>query len=793
MQKRLLTSIGLLSLAIIAFQLVLMQILSITQWYHFAYMVISVAMLGFGFSGTVLAIARQWFLKRAETAIPLLMILSGLTMAIVIPVTQSLLGGFDMYLLFVDTSQIWFLVVTYFMYLIPFFLAALAIGLIFVKYVENIGTIYFANLIGSGLGGIVAIAVLWTFFPNQLPGIIALFPITAGLLLITPIYRQSFIVLSSLSVMVSLFFIIRPVDLTVSEYKSVSYAMDLPRAVVERERVSPHGLVQVISSDALRHAPGLSLAFTGEIPVRKAVFNNGEWFGPLVSWTRDDTTHLMDYSTTVLPFNIRDRDNVMVLNAGTGTDVSLALTQNAQHVTAVEPNIPVMSILLHEYAADIDSLFQHPAVSVQTMEPRTYLKITRERYDLITLPTIDAFGGTAGLYALQEQYLLTREAFSEMWHRLSPGGMISVTSWMDYPVRNPLKILATLVEVLEREGVETIGDHLIAIRSWGTVSFFVKRSPLDRDEIDAIRAFCREMFFDPVIVPDLEEGERTRYNDIEDRSFFEYVDEILTSEREQLFRDYDFHLRPASDNRPYFSQFLRWESLPHLRRLFGDRVVPFLEVGYLIVAVTFIQIFAAAVVLILLPLFRIGFRGTGKMWTVLYFSGLGLGFMFIEIVLIQRFILYLGHPIYSAAAVITALLICSGAGSYVSSRFNANKRILRRAAGIVAGFTLLYIIILPFLLDWTIGLPLIVKGFLSFIIIAPPAFFMGMPFPLGLRYVSSLNESHVPWAWGINGCMSVVSTALATIIAVEFGFVAVMLCAAAAYGVAMFVNYELRI
>ncbi len=788
MRKRILISVGLLSVAVIAFQLVLMQILSITQWYHFAYMVISVAMLGFGFSGAVLAVARQWFLERAELLAPLLMILSGLSMAIVIPVTQSLMGGFDMYLLFVDMSQIWLLVATYLIYLIPFFLAALAIGLIFVKYVSSIGTVYFANLIGSGFGGLVAIAFLWKFFPNQLPGFVALFPVLAGLLLITKKRRTGFIVLSSLSIAIAVFFITRPVGLSVSEYKSISYAMNLPQATVENERVSPHGLAQVVSSDALRHAPGLSLAFTGEIPVRKAVFNNGEWFGPLVVWTRDDTTHLMDFTTTALPFIIDKRDRVLVLNARTGTDISHALTNGAQQVTAVEPNIPAVSMMMNEYAGEIDSLFHHPSVDIHTIEPRTYLKISGEQYDLITLPTVDAFGGTAGLYALQEQYVLTREAFSEMWRQLSPDGMISITSWMDYPVRNPLKILATLVELLEKEGVGSIEDHLVGIRSWGTVSFFVRRTPLTDDEIDAIREFCRTMFFDPVILPGLQEGERTRYNDIEDRSFFDYVDEILASDREQLFRDYDFHLRPASDNRPYFSQFLRWRSFPHLREMFGDRAVPFLEVGYLVVAVTFIQIFIAAVVLILLPLFRIGFRGGGKMWTVLYFSGLGLGFMLIEIVLIQRFILYLGHPIYSAAAVITALLICSGIGSYVSSRFNANTRVLLRAAGIVAGFTLLYILILPFLLDWTIGLPLIVKGLLSFIIIAPPAFFMGIPFPLGLRYVSSRNESHVPWAWGINGCMSVVSTALATIIAVEFGFVVVMLCAAAAYGVAVVVN-----
>lgn len=788
MQKRSLLSVGLLSVALIAFQLALMQILSITQWYHFAYMVISVAMLGFGISGSVLTVARGWLLERSDTLIPLLMIFSGLSMAIVLPLTQSLLAGFDMYLLFVDSSQIWMLAAAYSIYLAPFFFGALAIGLIFVRHVSGIGTIYFANLLGSGAGGLVAIAFLWIFFPNQLPGCVALFPVLAGLLLITRKHRAALVSTASVSILFALFFIIKPAELTLSEYKSISRTMNLPGAKVEKERVSPYGLVQVVSSESLRYAPGLSLAFRDEIPVRKAVFNNGEWFGQLVPWTRTDEAHIMDYSTAALPFATGERELVLVLNAGTGAGVSHALTHGARQVVAVEPNIPVISLMMNEYAEEIDSLFQHPAVSIQTIEPRTYLKMTGEHYDLITLPTVDAFGGAAGLYAMQAQYILTHEAFREMWRRLSPGGMISITSWMDYPVRNPLKILSTLVALLESEGVDTVQDHLVAIRSWGTVSFFLLRSPVTQDEIEAIREFCRTMYFDPLLLPDLQEGERTRYNDIDDKSFFAYVDEVLSPDRKTLFAEYDFNLRPATDDRPYFSQFLRWRSLPHLRELFGDRAVPFLEVGYLIVAVTFIQIFIAATALIILPLFKIGFRGSGNVWTVLYFSGLGLGFMFIEIVLIQRFILYLGHPIYSAAAVITALLICSGIGSYISSRYKAGKRALRMATGIVAGLTLLYIPVLPSLLEWTIGLPLLVKGALSFITIAPPAFFMGMPFPIGLRYVSSRNESHIPWAWGINGCMSVVSTALATIIAVEFGFVVVMLCAAGAYGMAFYVN-----
>ncbi len=784
MSRRLLISVALLSAALIAFQLVLMQILALTQWYHFAYMVISVALLGFGVSGSILAVGRQWLLARAENLLPLLMILCGASMVLILPLTQTWLGGFDMVLLFMDRAQIGLLASTCLVYLMPFALGALAIGLVMVQHVTRVGTVYFANLTGSGLGGILVLGCLWYFFPAQLPGIVALFPIAAGLLLLPQRCRVGLGGLALGSSVLAVYFIFWPVALVPSEYKSISRTLNLPEAVIEAERISPHGLVQVVAAEGLRHAPGLSLAYRGEIPTHKAVFNNGEWFGAQVPWSHRDTSHIMDYTTTALPFQTGARHTVLVLNAATGVDVAHALTHGARQVTAVEPNRPAVELMRQVSRDDQEVAYNHPAVTRRMLEPRTYLKLSSTHYDLITLPTLDAFGGTAGLYALQEQYLLTAEAFSEMWRRLAPGGVISVTAWMDYPLRNPLKMLVTLVELLEREGVESIADHLVVIRSWGTVSFFAHRTPIDASVIAAARAFCRDRYFDPVLLPDLQEGERTAFNDIQDRRFFEYVDTILTPARHTLLAEYPFYLYPATDNRPYFSQFLRWSSLSQIEARFGRQSLPFLELGYLMVAVTLVQITLAALLLIILPLFKLGFRGSGKLRTVIYFSGLGIGFMFVEIVLIQHFILYLGHPLYAAAAVITALLICSGAGSLVSSQFPAEKRVLQRAAAIVALLTLVYIPLLPVLLDLTMGLPLVAKGLLALGIIAPPAFCMGMPFPLGLRHIALHNAPHVPWALGINGCTSVVSAVLATLLAVEFGFGAVMLAAVGAYGMA---------
>jgi hypothetical protein len=204
--------------------------------------------------------------------------------------------------------------------------------------------------------------------------------------------------------------------------------------------------------------------------------------------------------------------------------------------------------------------------------------------------------------------------------------------------------------------------------------------------------------------------------------------------------------------------------------------------GYLIVVLTFFQMAAAAVVLILLPLLRLGWRDGGRLRTFLYFGGLGIGFMLVEINLIHRFVFYLGHPVYAASVVICAVLVFSGAGSCASSRLDSGETAPHRAAAIVALLLLLYALILPPLIDLTIALPLAWKVLLTLVLLAPPAFAMGFPFPLGLQALSRRREADVPWAWGINGCLSVLSTALATIIAVEAGFTVVFLVAAAAYG-----------
>jgi hypothetical protein len=544
------------------------------------------------------------------------------------------------------------------------------------------------------------------------------------------------------------------------------------------------GLVQAAAGPALRWAPGLSLAYTREVPVRAAVFVNGNWFGPIFPWSPEAAEHLLDHSTAALPYALASPARVLVLHAGTGAEVGQALARGAHRVVAVEPHGAVPELLGERFAAEQGRLWSYPAVAVVTREPRTHLAADPSRYNLIVLPTVGAFGGTAGLHALQEQYLFTREAIAEMWRHLSEDGLLAVTVWMDYPPRAPLRLAATLAEALEATGVGDPLAHLAAVRGWGTVTFCVSRSPLTPADIGAVRTFGKKLLFDPLLLPGLNAAERERHNRLQDPGFFSDLDRLFTADRERLYASYDFRLRPATDNRPFFSQFLRWQSLPNLVRLFGEHAVPFLETGYLIVLLTFVQMLLAALLLILLPLFRLGWRGGNRLPVFFYFGGLAVGYMLVEIVLIHRFVLYLGHPVYAAAAAICTLLIFSGAGSYLSSRLLLTEATPRRAAAMVALLLVVYTLLLPPLLHHTIALPLGWKLLLTLLVLAPPALAMGFPFPLALRLLGRQREADVPWAWGINGCLSVLSTALATTIAVEAGFVAVQITAAAAYATA---------
>lgn len=784
---RIQVALFLISTSIIAFQLLLIQIISFVQWYHFAYMIISIALLGFGTAGTIISLFKKKLLQHFDKLLPLLTILTGLSMPTVVYLSQIKFIQFDMTVLFTGDFQIAKLILNYLLFTLPFILGAMVVGIIFTKYTSEIGILYFSNLIGSGFGSVVILFLSEIFFPQKLIFVVAVFATSAGFVSIPKTNTKLFSFLfASLALLIIGF--IFPLELKPSEYKNRSKTLNLPDAKLVNQKASPFGIIEAISSRLIRNADGLSLKFQGDVKSGTAVFLNGDFAGAAIKEILTDTNCFVDYSTSYIPFLIGKRDTVLVLNSATGLDIQKSLRAGAKKVIAVEPNSALLNLLQIEKPELNDSIYLRDEVETFNIDSRSFLLSNKGKFNLILLPTIDVFGGSSGVYSLREQYHLTLQAFETIFNRLSEQGAFVVNVWIDYPPRSTIKIISTILEALENNGVKYPSKHIAAIKNWNFLTIIVKSNPLLPAEESLIRSFCDNMQFDLVVLPNLKTNERDRFNKQQTNDFYQAIDKIIESknEREQLYKNYAFNVSPSSDNKPFFFQFLKLSSLPLLKQVYSNYNISFVELGYIILYFTFIQIFFLSAIFIVLPLFRIGFKSSYKLQILLYFGGIGIGYMFIEIIFIQKFTLYFGNPVYSAAVIICIMLICSGAGSYSTYKLIfLSEKLLVIFTSIIAIVIIQTIIVNEFIYS-TIHFPLLTKCILTLIIIFPIAFLMGMPFPIAIKKNNESFPEVIPWAWAINGFASVIAAVLSTIVAVEFGFSIVFWTAAFFYTIAMF-------
>ncbi len=753
-----------------------MHFLSLVQWHHFAFLVISVAMLGFGAAGTYLALCKNWCLKNADILLPVLMISCGITMYIVVIFSRSYLTRFDTYKLLTEPQQFSRLFISYLLFFIPFFCGALAIGLIYTRHVKHVGVFYFADLTGAGIGAIVILGLLWYLIPQRIPSVVAFLPVISGTLLIPR--SKKWIALSSifsLIILIHSFYKIFPINY--SEYKAISKSLLLPEASVTYEKNSPFGFTQIVSSPVMRYAPGLSLTYMQEIPVCHHIFVNGNWYAAALKAKTDTSDHILNNTTMALPYYLAPRNNVLILQSGAGAEVAQAVYNKVKRVTAVEPNTIIKPLLKKQLAGFTDSLYYQKSVRTYEVEPRSFLKQTPNHYDLINIPLIGSFGGSIGLGAIHEDYMLTVRSFREMYNLLSLKGIINISCWYDYPVRTPYRITTTIKESLTEEGIIQPQKHIAIIRSWGTITFNIKYNVFSDEEIDNIKSFCDSMGFEPIYLPD---------GSVSDTSeLVVNIKDLILSEKDTFKKNYDFRIDAVHDNKPYFSQFLRWKNLLNSIKKLGKNPEPSAELGYIVVIFSAVQAITLALILIVLPLFRFGWKKSNTGWITLYFLGLGTGYMFLEIVFIKQFTLYLGQPMYSASLTLAIMLISSGWGSMRSSKYTVTRKLITQRCSLVAGLIAITGILTSQILPSTMGFPFYLRVMISVFAIALPSYFMGMLLPMGLKMVSHQDENKIPWAWGINGCMSVTGSVLAAVIVVEAGFLMLFLLAAFSYLLAL--------
>jgi hypothetical protein len=813
----LLLAVAFVSAGALSYEVLLTRLFSIVQWHHFAYMVISTALLGYGASGTFLALVQARLRTRFNLFFGLSAALFGLSATASFALAQRL--PFNALAVIWEPRQLVFLPVLYGLFAIPFFCAATCIGLTLTCFPERIARIYRYDMIGAGFGALGVIAVLFAMFPGSALKLVSALGLLAAALVSVHEGTRSANLRAAYALVAIALVALTPASWTAllpSEYKGLSQALRIYGATALSEQSSPFGFVTVVSSPnvPLRHVPGLSLNNIVEPPSQLGVFIDGDGLSVITAFDGSlERLAYLDYTSAALPYHLLQEPEVVILGAGGGADVLLALYHRATQIDAVELNFQLVGLVKETYADFAGHLYERPEVRVHVAEARGFVAGIDARYDLIQIPLLDSFAAAAaGTLSLSESYVYTVEAVEQYLHHLRPGGYLAITRWLKLPPRDSLKLFATAIEALERRRIGDPGRQLALIRSLNTTTLIVKNGLLSEADVATIRRFADERSFDVAFHPGLGRDEANRYNVLDEPYFFDGTSALIGPERHSFLQRYKFDLAPATDDRPFFFDFFKWRALPELlhRRSLGGAAL--FDWGYLILAATLIQALALSLLIILTPLWfgrsSSATAAAPPRRVALYFIAIGLAFLFIEIASIQQFILFLSHPLYAIAVVLCAFLVFAGIGSGLAARLEARVATWRKAdfrvgatspllrqplpipsalsiaVTAIAFLAFVYLLLLPPLFHQLIALPGPIKIVVSLTLIAPLAFWMGMPFPLALSRIAAKAPELVPWAWGINGCASVISAVSATFLAMHIGFNGVVIAAIGLYALA---------
>jgi len=804
----LLVAIALVTGASLAAEVLYMRLLAIVHWQQFAYMIISLALLGYGVSGTLLTLARTFWLRHAAAAF----VANAFGLAISIPLAFRLAEAlpFNGLAIVWEPSQLLYLAALYLLLAVPFLFAANCVALPLMALPGRIRFVYLADLVGAGAGALGVLALL-DWLPGErlllvLAGIAALGALAGGFAWCARRGAAAAVTaLLAIALAGAGFAAWPPLEMT--PYKGLAQAREVVGAQVLGERYGPAARLTFVRSPDVpfRHAPGLSLHSSSPIAEQIGVFMDGEGPTPIVRHTRDaEPPAYLDAMPSALPYHLRGgKPSVLILGAAGGAGVLQARLHDAVRIEAVERSAELIDAVRTEYAAFAGHLYERPGVDVRVGEARSRVTRMDTRFDVIQIAMLQSFGAAAaGTHSLTEGYTFTVEAFVDYLDGLTEQGILAVTQWLKVPPRHSLKLAATAIEALHRTGIEAPGRHLAMIRTSNTATLAVKREPLSAAEIARLRTFAERRAFDLVHHPGMGADEANRYNVWPEANLHRGVQALLGADAEGYIERYKFDIAPATDDRPYFHNVFRWRLLPELLRMGAQAGPMLLESGYLILCATLVQAVVAGALLIVTPLsaLRGGERvrvARGRAWPVLvYFGAIGLGFLFVEIAFIQKLVLFLGHPVYAVGVALGGFLVFAGLGSgfaeRILARLGGSGMPAAAACAVLIALLALYLLALPATLAYALGWPAPVRMALGLGVIAPVAFTMGLFFPLGLIRVSDATPQLVPWAWGINGCASVVSAVLATLLALHFGFNAVVIAALGLYGLATLVSGRLQ-
>ena len=786
------------SAAVIALQLVFIRSLAITSYHHFVYLVVSTALLGFGASGTLLAVlgarADERFGQLSTWA------LAAFAAAAAWALTGASLVPVDLSYLLYDAGEAVRLWVVTLVLAVPFFFGGLFVGSVLRRERARPGATYAANLIGSGAGGFGVVPIFSLLAPHD--AAVAIAALVAVATLVWPLRgpRAGALPRSSAwsAPVVALVLVaaaaLIPWTPPIDEYKAGAFARrleDQGDARFVAAARSPIATWELYDAPSMHYtlfaSPGAPAP-----PEQLQLFRDGFLAGAPFHDENAQSAAILGWLPQSLPYAVLDDPDVLILGETSGVNALLALGAGARSVTMVVPD-PALAELIRSPELNGGAL-SDPRVTIVSIDPRNALAQLDTRFDLIHLADTEAMpAASAGLVSLEEDYLLTTEAIALALERLRPGGVLTATRGLQSPPRDTLRLVALYARTVREAGGDP-AQRIALARNYLAATTMLFHDPLRHEAIDAIVARAAELVMDVDYVPGIQPRDLTARNRISGPadapgSYLHHGALDLVGDDPQGFIDrWIYRIDAPHDDRPYFHNFFRLSSLGTYIESYGHLWFSRLELGPVVVAVTLVQALLAGGVLILLPVAvarrraRPRSRLTG--WTVAHFGAIGVGFMALEMLFIQKAALILGDPVYSTAAVVTAILVWAGGGSAVQGRVRADPaRVIAATAGAVVALSLATLLAFDGLSGVLSGAGTPVRFVAVVLVLAPVSFAMGWLFPAGVARVH-LSGGEVGLGLAVNGVASVVAAPLAVLLSASFGFPATIGLAVGCYAVA---------
>lgn len=792
--KRVYAGIFLISLATLSLEVTLTRIISVKLYYHFSYLIISVALLGYGAAGAYVASSRRFRDDSSQLPLGACALLFAIT-ATGTPLVAGRIPFQAFPLVLSHPVQLISVVLYYLLLFVPFFFAGMVISMALKQYRGEVNRLYFFDLAGAGLA---CLLVVFAIRGLGGPGALALTSAlgAGGSMLLAGRSGAAsagvrWLVLAAAVAGMVIFAVYQPQVIKTAKGRIFLKLSSPSMEVSEEYDYTRWGALTRVDVTPEKINPPLIIMMGREHSRKlyrmRVILQDLQAPTPMYRFDGDfKKLSFLPHHALAAAYIGKRNPEVLIIGPGGGSGVMVALNEGASRVVAAEINPLICKVVTEVYPNYINNLYSRPNVKLVNAEGRSYMARSPEKFDVIEMTLVDTFAAlSSGAYSLSENYLYTVDAFEEVLEHLKPDGVLVCSRNIFSPPRESLRLLSIAVEALSRKNIKPTQKHffIFSTVSPGTMNtgiMLLKKDGFSRVEAERVESFCRN------------EGFRVIYNPYgEANNPFAYYAKSDDAAREVYRRRYYYNITASTDDKPFFFQYFRWSQLldPKLWK-FGPgkgNVEHRFPLGHLILLVSLLQATLLSVVFIVWPLWKArksapGSSEGGSAGALIYFASLGAAFMAVEIVLMQKLMVFLGYPLRSLTVVLFALLLSSGTGSAVSRRWRgAPLKVIGLAVAAIVLLIPVELYVTEVVFPHLMGLPSGARFAVSAAAIFPLGFVMGMPFPLGISYMGNKNPDLIPWYWGINACFSVISSLATVILSMSFGFRIAMLIAAAVY------------